>query len=93
MRPSRRCARRGLSAYLPTFVLVVELMIELSTENGYTAILSVPNDAFWALENPFHAALAEVKRLQQTTRTIFIDFHAEATSEKVALARMLGEKP
>ncbi len=42
-----------------------------------------------ALENPFHAALAEVKRLQQITRTIFVDFHAEATSEKVALARML----
>jgi metallophosphoesterase (TIGR00282 family) len=42
-----------------------------------------------ALENPFHAALAEVKRLQQSTRTIFVDFHAEATSEKVALARML----
>jgi 2',3'-cyclic-nucleotide 2'-phosphodiesterase len=42
-----------------------------------------------ALENPFHAALAEVKRLQKITRTIFVDFHAEATSEKVALARML----
>jgi metallophosphoesterase (TIGR00282 family) len=41
------------------------------------------------LENPFHAILAEVKRLQKTTRTIFVDFHAEATSEKVALARML----
>ena len=41
------------------------------------------------LENPFHAALAEVKRLRQSTRTIFVDFHAEATSEKVALARML----
>lgn len=42
-----------------------------------------------ALENPFHTALAEVKRLQQYTRKIFVDFHAEATSEKVALARML----
>jgi metallophosphoesterase (TIGR00282 family) len=41
------------------------------------------------LENPFHAALVEIKRLQQTTRAIFVDFHAEATSEKVALARML----
>jgi len=41
------------------------------------------------LENPFHAARAEVKRLQQSTRTILVDFHAEATSEKVALARML----
>jgi hypothetical protein len=42
-----------------------------------------------ALENPFHAARAEVRRLQQFTRNIFVDFHAEATSEKVALARML----
>ena len=41
------------------------------------------------LENPFHAALAEVERLRRTTRLIFVDFHAEATSEKTALARML----
>lgn len=41
------------------------------------------------LENPFHAIEAEVSRLRQLTRLIFIDFHAEATSEKVALARML----
>jgi hypothetical protein len=42
-----------------------------------------------ALENPFHAALAEVERLRRTTKVIFVDFHAEATSEKIALARML----
>jgi hypothetical protein len=42
-----------------------------------------------ALENPFHAALAEVEKLRRTTRLIFVDFHAEATSEKVAMARML----
>ena len=41
------------------------------------------------LENPFHAVLAEVERLRRSTNLIFIDFHAEATSEKVALARML----
>jgi 2',3'-cyclic-nucleotide 2'-phosphodiesterase len=41
------------------------------------------------LENPFHAALAEVRRLQTSTKLIFVDFHAEATSEKIALARML----
>jgi 2',3'-cyclic-nucleotide 2'-phosphodiesterase len=41
------------------------------------------------LENPFHAALAEIERLRRTTPIIFVDFHAEATSEKVALARML----
>jgi metallophosphoesterase (TIGR00282 family) len=41
------------------------------------------------MENPFLAAVTEVKRLRQVTPAIFVDFHAEATSEKVALARML----
>ncbi len=41
------------------------------------------------LDNPFHCALAEVERLRQQTTIILVDFHAEATSEKVALARML----
>jgi len=41
------------------------------------------------LENPFHVAKAEVERLRQRTSIIFVDMHAEATSEKIALARML----
>ncbi len=41
------------------------------------------------LDNPFHCVLAEIERLRKTTKLIFVDFHAEATSEKVALARML----
>ena len=41
------------------------------------------------LENPFHCALKEVERLRAEARIMFIDFHAEATSEKIALARML----
>lgn len=54
------------------------------------AVLNLQGRTFMPpLENPFHAALAEVKRLQQSTRNILVDFHAEATSEKVALARML----
>ena len=54
------------------------------------AILNLQGRTFMAaLENPFHAALAEVERLRQTTKIIFIDMHAEATSEKIALARML----
>jgi len=32
---------------------------------------------------------AEVERLRQITPIIFVDMHAEATSEKIALARML----
>jgi len=54
------------------------------------AILNLQGRTFMPpLENPFHAALAEVERLRQTTKVIFVDMHAEATSEKIALARML----
>ncbi|HEV2329764.1 MAG TPA: TIGR00282 family metallophosphoesterase [Verrucomicrobiae bacterium] len=42
-----------------------------------------------ALENPFTLALEEVKRMRQRTKIIFVDFHAEATSEKIAFGRML----
>ncbi len=42
-----------------------------------------------ALDNPFERALAEVQKLRQRTHIIFVDFHAEATSEKIAMARML----
>lgn len=41
------------------------------------------------LDNPFLAILSEIERLRPAVTTIFVDFHAEATSEKVALARML----
>ena len=41
------------------------------------------------LENPFHAALSEVEKLRRGAKIIFVDFHAEATSEKIALGRML----
>src|SRR5215831_2121849 len=54
------------------------------------AIMNVQGRTFMPpLENPFHAALAEVEKLRQTTNLIVIDFHAEATSEKIALARLL----
>jgi 2',3'-cyclic-nucleotide 2'-phosphodiesterase len=42
-----------------------------------------------ALENPFVVGLDEVKKLLEQTKVVFVDFHAEATSEKIAFARML----
>jgi metallophosphoesterase (TIGR00282 family) len=42
-----------------------------------------------ALENPFSTVSAEVERLRSVTCVILVDIHAEATSEKIALARML----
>ncbi|HEY5297095.1 MAG TPA: TIGR00282 family metallophosphoesterase [Verrucomicrobiae bacterium] len=41
------------------------------------------------LENPFPLARDEVKKLREQTKIIFVDFHAEATSEKIAFARFL----
>jgi metallophosphoesterase (TIGR00282 family) len=41
------------------------------------------------LENPFAYAQSEVDRLRRRTNLIFLDMHAEATSEKIAMARML----
>lgn len=41
------------------------------------------------LENPFFAAADAVKKMREFTNIIFVDFHAEATSEKIAFARML----
>jgi metallophosphoesterase (TIGR00282 family) len=41
------------------------------------------------VENPFLLASAEIKKLRERAKVIFVDFHAEATSEKIAFARML----
>src|SRR6266545_5468622 len=41
------------------------------------------------LDNPFPLVQAEVARLRERTRVILVDFHAEATSEKIALARLI----
>jgi len=38
---------------------------------------------------PFRAAQAEVARLRKQTNLIIVDFHAEATSEKIAMGRFL----
>jgi metallophosphoesterase (TIGR00282 family) len=60
------------------------------TGQSPVAVLNLQGRTFMpSLENPFHAAQAEVERLRLRTKIIFVDFHAEATSEKVALARML----
>jgi metallophosphoesterase (TIGR00282 family) len=54
------------------------------------AVLNAQGRVFMAdLENPFAAALQAVNRLRAQTRIIFVDMHAEATSEKIAIARML----
>jgi len=41
------------------------------------------------MENPFTTADVEVNRLREQTKIIFVDLHAEATSEKIAFSRFL----
>ena len=41
------------------------------------------------LDNPFRRVKEEVKKLAPVAPVILLDFHAEATSEKIAMARML----
>lgn len=53
------------------------------------AVINVQGRVFMAaLDDPFRALQIEVPRLRQETQIIFVDVHAEATSEKIALARM-----
>lgn len=42
-----------------------------------------------ALDCPFRRGVEEIRRLSASTRIIIVDFHAEATAEKVALAYYL----
>jgi len=44
------------------------------------------------IDCPFRIALKEIKRIKQYTNIIIVDFHAEATSEKVALGYLLDGK-
>lgn len=54
------------------------------------AVMSLQGRTFMPpLDNPFTVALSEVQNLRRTTPVIFLDFHAEATSEKMAMGRML----
>jgi SAM-dependent methyltransferase len=55
--------------HLADFAPLVALLVELARQADCTVVLSVPNDAFWAIENPHHAtawgegAIAELRSL------------------------------
>ncbi len=68
--------------------------IVLDTPKGKIAVVNVQGRTFMQppLENPFLAMQAEVERLRQETPIIFVDVHAETTSEKIAMGRFLDGK-
>lgn len=64
----------------------------LETAKGKVAVVQAQGRSFIQppLENPFLLMEAEVKRLKQEgVAVIVLDFHAETTSEKIAMGRML----
>jgi metallophosphoesterase (TIGR00282 family) len=66
----------------------------VSTPSGErVAVLNLMGRVFMQqVDCPFRCAEAEVERLRKETSAILVDFHAEATSEKVAMGWFLDGK-
>ncbi len=65
--------------------------IVLQTPKGKVGVVNILGRTFMQppVENPFAVLEDEVGRLREETPIIFLDAHAETTSEKIALGRML----
>jgi 2',3'-cyclic-nucleotide 2'-phosphodiesterase len=68
--------------------------IVLETAKGKVGVINVQGRTFMqpSLENPFRHIEEEVARMRTETHVIFVDVHAETTSEKIALGRFLDGK-
>jgi 2',3'-cyclic-nucleotide 2'-phosphodiesterase len=68
--------------------------IVLETAKGPVGVINVQGRTFMQpiLENPFRAVELAVEQMRQQTATIFVDAHAETTSEKIAIGRFLDGK-
>lgn len=68
--------------------------IVLETPKGKIGVINVQGRTFTLppLENPFHALEAAVEEMRKETPVIFVDIHAETTSEKIAVGRFLDGK-
>jgi len=65
-------------------------MIAYTTGRRPVGIVNLMGRVFMpAVDDPFAAARREVEALAATTRVIIVDFHAEATSEKIAMGWFL----
>src|SRR5882762_8145531 len=64
------------------------------TDDGRTVgVVNVMGRVFMLnIDDPFQVALREIEALKLRTRIVFVDFHAEATSEKIAMGWHLDGK-
>jgi len=65
--------------------------IVLETKKGKVGVINVQGRTFMKmlLDNPFETILPVVEEIRRETSVIFVDMHAETTSEKAALAHFL----
>jgi len=62
-------------------------------DNRKVAVLNLQGRTFmYALDCPFRTAMEEIRKLKQETQVIIVDFHAEATAEKMAMGWYLDGK-
>jgi metallophosphoesterase (TIGR00282 family) len=68
--------------------------IVLETAKGPVGVINVQGRTFMQpiLENPFRAVEIAVEKICAQTPVIFVDAHAETTSEKIAIGRFLDGK-
>ena len=68
--------------------------IVLETAKGPVGVINVQGRTFMQpiLENPFPAVERAVAQMRDQARVIFVDAHAETTSEKIAIGRFLDGK-
>jgi len=64
------------------------------TENGISVgVINAMGRVFMLnIDDPFAGVLKEIDKVKQRARVVFVDFHAEATSEKVAMGWHLDGK-
>jgi metallophosphoesterase (TIGR00282 family) len=64
------------------------------TRGGETiGVINIMGRVFMlSIDDPFAVVLREIDAMRERTRTIFVDFHAEATSEKIAMGWHLDGK-
>lgn len=77
--------------HLETFVPVLELVLELTASDGYTAVLSVANDAFWAIENPYHQTMWGEGAFEELRRLLPVD-HVVARQAPLAGSAIVVEE-
>lgn len=63
------------------------------TKKGKVAVMNLQGRAFMApIDCPFRAAEWALKKINTETKVVFVDFHAEATAEKLAFVNFFDGK-